>query len=91
MDDLLSEVNESQSRDMTWWGCPHSTRATASCHQGLDFTKPLFLSLILPFFFPGMSGFREMVGKGRYALLSESGSRTLVPCPLICLWKMPSP
>lgn len=51
MDDLLSEVNESQSRDMTWWGCPHSTRATASCHQGQDFAKPLFLSLVLPFFF----------------------------------------
>lgn len=51
MDDLLSEVNESQSRDMTWWGCPHSTRATASCHQGLNFAKSLFLSLVLPFFF----------------------------------------
>lgn len=38
--------------------------------------------------FSGLSGFHEMVGRGRCVLLSERGFWTLVPCLRICLWKM---
>lgn len=93
MDDLPAEVNESQSRDLAWCGCPRTTRAIESCHRVWTLQKkkkPLFLSLdFTNVFFLGCL-FHDTVGRGRCDFLSECGFWTLVPWTVICLWRMPS-